>query len=157
MSTPEPLHERDEQCTVDPLTDLCSVCGVDHSRQCPDCDGRGFHTPTCFLWEPPARFIDQPFEEHREIVFPGWLQAYGFEDTSYRNDSCARATKSLADGVNDLVCWVNYPDAGEHDEKLYRVELVVHEETEPVAELYEGDDVEFVKAAIRGCLQGAKQ
>ena len=147
---PGPIHERDEQCTVDPQTELCTGCGVDHSATCPECAGRGFHKPGCSLSDVPARFTDQPFEEHREIIFPGWLQAWGFEDTSYRNDSCARATKPLADGVNDLVVWVNYPDAGRYDEKLYRVELVVHEETEPVRELYEGDDVELVKAAIHG-------
>jgi hypothetical protein len=148
-------HTSDEQCTVDPQTDLCSECGVDHSATCRECSGRGFHKPGCSLSDAPARFTDEPFEEHRGIVFPAWLQAWGFEDTSYRNDSCARATKPLADGVNDLVCWVNYPDAAEYDEKMYRVELVVHEQTEPVADLYEGDDVELVKAAIRGCLQTA--
>lgn len=92
------------------------------------------------------------FNEHA-IEFPEWLAAFGFEDHSYRNDSCARACKPLADGVNDLVCWVNYPDGPTFDEHLFRVELVVHDETEPVRELYDGDDVELVQAAIRGCLQ----
>ncbi len=149
-------HERDEQCTVDPRTNACTECGADHSDPCPECAGRGYHKLGCSLSDATAPFDDQPFKEHPEIVFPAWLQAFGLEDSSYRNDSCARATKPLADGVNDLVCWVNYPDAGEYDEKLYRVELVKHEETEPVCDLYEGDDVELVKAALRGCLWTAK-
>lgn len=40
-------HENDVDCTVDPETMLCTVCMVDHSETCPDCEGRGFHRPTC--------------------------------------------------------------------------------------------------------------
>ncbi len=40
-------HEQDADCTVDPETNLCVVCGVEHAEPCPDCGGRGFHKPDC--------------------------------------------------------------------------------------------------------------
>lgn len=40
-------HEEDGDCDVDPETLVCRVCGVDHSEQCEDCGGRGFHKATC--------------------------------------------------------------------------------------------------------------
>lgn len=43
----EPMHERDSDCTVDEDTLCCKYCGVDHSDECPDCGGRGFHKPIC--------------------------------------------------------------------------------------------------------------
>lgn len=43
----EPTHTKDSDCTVDPETLLCSVCGVDHSDSCPECSGRGFHAEGC--------------------------------------------------------------------------------------------------------------
>lgn len=43
----EPMHEKDSDCTVSEETLLCEVCGVDHSEECPDCGGRGFHKPVC--------------------------------------------------------------------------------------------------------------
>lgn len=47
LAVRRPLHERDEECTIDPETEMCRVCGVDHSGQCPACLGRGFHTSNC--------------------------------------------------------------------------------------------------------------
>lgn len=43
-------HRRDEDCTVDPATDTCSVCGVGHGDPCPDCGARAFHRRGCFQW-----------------------------------------------------------------------------------------------------------
>lgn len=40
-------HTKDSDCTVNEETLLCDVCGVDHSDECADCGGRGFHKPTC--------------------------------------------------------------------------------------------------------------
>ena len=40
-------HATDTDCTIDPATDCCTICGVDHSGECPDCHGRGFHRPGC--------------------------------------------------------------------------------------------------------------
>lgn len=41
-------HSQDSDCTVNPETLLCEVCGVYHGEDaCPDCGGRGFHKPTC--------------------------------------------------------------------------------------------------------------
>ena len=40
-------HSKDSDCTVDPETMLCTVCGVDHSESCPVCDGHGFHAVDC--------------------------------------------------------------------------------------------------------------
>jgi len=42
------LHDRDEQCVVDPDTGLCRICGVargDHP--CPECGGWSFHRDHC--------------------------------------------------------------------------------------------------------------
>lgn len=44
---PDRLHGRDTQCSIDPATDGCLVCGVDFSALCPQCRGRGFHFPGC--------------------------------------------------------------------------------------------------------------
>lgn len=41
------VHNKDEDCTVDPVTHLCVICGVDHSDKCLICGGRGFHTEAC--------------------------------------------------------------------------------------------------------------
>lgn len=32
-------HVRDSDCTIDPETLCCDVCGVDHSDECLDCGG----------------------------------------------------------------------------------------------------------------------
>lgn len=40
-------HTADEQCTVDPDTELCSVCGARHGMPCEECSGRAFHSPGC--------------------------------------------------------------------------------------------------------------
>lgn len=40
-------HTKDSDCTIEPETRLCKICGVDHSGQCDVCGGRGFHTETC--------------------------------------------------------------------------------------------------------------
>jgi len=51
---PMVAHHQDEDCTrIDPETQLCRDCGVDHSNECPDCKGRGFHRPRCY-WTHPA-------------------------------------------------------------------------------------------------------
>lgn len=42
-----PDHNRDEDCDVDPATDLCRACGVHHGDPCVECGGRGFHKPGC--------------------------------------------------------------------------------------------------------------
>lgn len=42
-------HSHDLECTVNPATLCCEVCGVDHSDECLDCGGRGFHKETCFF------------------------------------------------------------------------------------------------------------
>ena len=36
-------HTQDSDCSVDPVTDLCTVCGVHHGEPCEHCGGRGFH------------------------------------------------------------------------------------------------------------------
>jgi len=40
-------HTQDSDCSVDPATDSCRGCGVDHSAKCYLCAGRGFHKPGC--------------------------------------------------------------------------------------------------------------
>lgn len=42
-------HHSDADCAgcVDPETDTCSVCGVDHGGQCDLCGGRGYHADDC--------------------------------------------------------------------------------------------------------------
>lgn len=41
------IHTQDSDCTLDPATSCCRVCGVDHSATCIKCSGRGFHLPSC--------------------------------------------------------------------------------------------------------------
>lgn len=40
-------HSKDSDCIIDPETLCCAICGIDHSDECLDCGGRGFHKPTC--------------------------------------------------------------------------------------------------------------
>lgn len=47
IRTPAKPHLQDSDCTVDPNTGCCQDCGVDHSEQCPECQGRGFHRMGC--------------------------------------------------------------------------------------------------------------
>jgi hypothetical protein len=61
------IHEKDADCTVDPQTDCCSVCGVHHGDECPECNGRGFHVAGCSLIEPPA----WPFVGSHRFTCPG--------------------------------------------------------------------------------------
>lgn len=42
-----PAHDKDEDCDVDPATDLCRGCQVLHGDPCPACGGRGYHRPGC--------------------------------------------------------------------------------------------------------------
>lgn len=44
---PDHGHTQDEDCQVDPNTDLCVVCGVHHWDPCVTCGGRGFHREDC--------------------------------------------------------------------------------------------------------------
>ena len=42
------MHEKDQDCTVDPETMACVECGVDHGgAPCPECGGVAFHEPGC--------------------------------------------------------------------------------------------------------------
>lgn len=45
--TASPQHTRDEDCDIDPATDCCRTCGVDHGGECLTCEGRGFHKLGC--------------------------------------------------------------------------------------------------------------
>jgi hypothetical protein len=47
-----PDHVQDSDCEghINPETDCCIVCGVDHSTVCILCGGRGFHAVTCFMF-----------------------------------------------------------------------------------------------------------
>lgn len=45
------MHTLDSQCRVNPETMLCDECGVDHSGDCAECSGRGFHQDGCPLIE----------------------------------------------------------------------------------------------------------
>jgi len=40
-------HTKDSDCTIDEDTACCVVCGVDHSEECLECGGRGYHKDTC--------------------------------------------------------------------------------------------------------------
>lgn len=44
-------HHQDTDCFVNPDTNLCYGCGVDHSGECVECGGRGFHKNECPLIE----------------------------------------------------------------------------------------------------------
>jgi len=37
------VHTTDQDCTVDPRTNCCRECGVEHGDPCDVCHGRGFH------------------------------------------------------------------------------------------------------------------
>jgi hypothetical protein len=43
----EQTHRTDSDCTLDPITQQCKVCGVLHGDPCLDCGGRGFHRSHC--------------------------------------------------------------------------------------------------------------
>jgi hypothetical protein len=40
-------HTKESDCEVDPETGLCRGCGVDHSEECPECHGHGYHQDGC--------------------------------------------------------------------------------------------------------------
>lgn len=44
---PLETHTKDAHCIVNPNTDLCVSCGVQHGEPCASCGGRGFHTEEC--------------------------------------------------------------------------------------------------------------
>lgn len=44
-----PIHTRDSDCTIDPQTGCCTVCGVEHREPCPDCGHTAFHSAGCWL------------------------------------------------------------------------------------------------------------
>jgi hypothetical protein len=73
------VHLRDSDCTVDPATDLCTGCDVDHSGQCPGCLQRGYHTAACLDTEVTAVEADR-FE--RSIAdIKNALHAYAYNLT----------------------------------------------------------------------------
>jgi hypothetical protein len=44
-----PIHSTDADCAghIDPETDTCRICRVDHGDPCQDCGGRGYHADDC--------------------------------------------------------------------------------------------------------------
>lgn len=46
---PPNVHEKDEDCDVDPETGICRLCGVyhDEGNRCVECGGRAFHKEGC--------------------------------------------------------------------------------------------------------------
>lgn len=42
-------HNKDTDCTVDPETDLCTGCGVEHGAPCYHCRARAFHLAGCIV------------------------------------------------------------------------------------------------------------
>ncbi|MDE2101014.1 MAG: hypothetical protein KGL39_27455 [Patescibacteria group bacterium] len=40
-------HRQDEDCIIDPDTNLCISCGVARGDACPDCGARSFHREWC--------------------------------------------------------------------------------------------------------------
>jgi hypothetical protein len=43
-------HTKDTDCTIDPDTMCCIVCGVSHGSPCEACRGSGFHADGCPEW-----------------------------------------------------------------------------------------------------------
>jgi len=61
------VHEKDEDCNLDPETDECRECGVWHGDPCAACSGRGFHKLDCadyIRWltggDAPGAVIEKP-------------------------------------------------------------------------------------------------
>jgi hypothetical protein len=79
-------HSHDIECTVNPETLCCDICGADHSCECPHCHGRGYHVPVCPLDETPfaeyacqdGRTIEQACkaEDSFQIAVPGWTSSF---------------------------------------------------------------------------------
>jgi hypothetical protein len=38
---------KDSDCTVNPSTNVCDVCGAEHGAPCVHCNQRAFHDPRC--------------------------------------------------------------------------------------------------------------
>ena len=58
-------HTKDSDCTVDPATNLCTGCGVEHGEPCFQCGGRGFHTNDCC--ESPANAEERCEDCHKPL------------------------------------------------------------------------------------------
>ncbi|KAA6459606.1 hypothetical protein DYQ86_15925 [Acidobacteria bacterium AB60] len=41
------VHNSDGDCVVDPETNCCSECGVEHGDPCPECGKKAFHAESC--------------------------------------------------------------------------------------------------------------
>ena len=64
------MHEQDCDCTVDPETNCCTVCGVEHSDPCDVCGGRGFHKFDCSKNETGRPTIDmETLKQAEEVIY----------------------------------------------------------------------------------------
>jgi hypothetical protein len=55
-------HMKDADCTVDPRTCLCTVCGVECGAPCPVCGCQSFHADGCV-----ESRIAMPIDFYRDI------------------------------------------------------------------------------------------
>jgi len=112
-------HETDADCTphLDD-TDTCTKCGAQHGDPCPDCSGRGYHTPTCFLLSPDAykvartevKEIEQRLLDHLDDFAGGNVTAYEDEGIDGRGmvlrivcgDRMIEVDVSIKDVTEDL-------------------------------------------------------
>jgi hypothetical protein len=132
------------QVTVPPSA--CRACGGSGCKRCANSNG----------YEP------ETFRDFDEIQFPEFAKRLGFEDNSWSNDACARATRPLVPG-REITLWVDYDDKAERETGGGKFSVVVEsvdadgaltDEREPET-VYEGESAAEAEAAIQELIDAA--
>lgn len=67
-------HTKDSDCTVDPNTGLCQICGVEQSEPCPACGCTSFHAPTCEICPDPGSMTEEEAQRIAEQMLADGCQ-----------------------------------------------------------------------------------
>lgn len=101
-NTGTPAHTKDSDCTVDPTTHLCTVCGVEHGEPCPRCGARGFHKNGC-AWLAESTVSKPPKREYIDITPESLKTQEGIKRVSQAQKEWDDATHELANTLKRVI------------------------------------------------------